>query len=90
MKAFVTQFRAIGLPPSVRPMAGKATAGPVNVSGIAAAAQQTATRTKNFSVALATFFSGEVIGLPFGLSKETAAGCSGSGLTQKVATRGFE
>ena len=55
MKALVTQLRAIGLPPSVRLIAGKATAGPVKVRGIAAAAQQTATSTKNFSVGLATF-----------------------------------
>ncbi|GLU82062.1 hypothetical protein Rhsp01_32380 [Rhizobium sp. NBRC 114257] len=66
----MTQLSAIGLPPSMRLMAGRATAGPVNVSGIAAAAQQTATRTKNFSVGLATFVWGEVIGLPLGLSKE--------------------
>ena len=40
MKALVTQLSAIGLPPSALPMAGSATAGPVKVSGIAAAARQ--------------------------------------------------
>lgn len=40
MKALVTQFSAIGLPPSEWAIAGSATAGPVKVSGIAAAAAQ--------------------------------------------------
>ncbi len=51
MKALVTQLRATGLPPSARPMAGKATAEPVKVKGIAAAARQTASRSRRFRAA---------------------------------------
>src|SRR5882672_4457387 len=51
MKALVTQLRATGLPPRARPTAGSATAGPVKVSGIAAAARHTASRTTIFPAA---------------------------------------
>ncbi|GGF31153.1 hypothetical protein GCM10011611_41610 [Aliidongia dinghuensis] len=42
----------MGVPPSVRPMAGRATAAPVKVSGIAAAARHTARRMSAFLAAL--------------------------------------
>jgi hypothetical protein len=48
----VTQLSATGLPPSARPMDGRATAVPVNVSGMAAAARHMARRTNVFSIGL--------------------------------------
>ena len=63
MKALVTQLSAIGLPPSVRLIAGRATAGPVKVRGMAAAAQQTAIRTNSFSAGLAAFILFGCIGI---------------------------
>ncbi|GAA3093633.1 hypothetical protein GCM10010520_44440 [Rhizobium viscosum] len=65
MKALVTQLWAMGLPPSSALIAGKATAGPVKVSGIAAAAEQTAIKTKIFSAILVGLdLWGTVIGYP--------------------------
>jgi hypothetical protein len=52
MKALVTQFNASGEPPNVWAIAGRATAGPVKLTGIDSPARQTAAKINSFSVAL--------------------------------------
>jgi hypothetical protein len=63
MKALVAHEIATGLPPSARPIEGSATAVPVNVSGIAAAARHTASNANHFGV-MSEVFAWEDMSVP--------------------------